>query len=74
MAKYDAAKYNRADLDTSFSRVGFHGELAVNLAGFVQVGGLYEDAGRPERRFAGSVAILPKLDVIKASAYYLRKT
>src|SRR5882724_6217264 len=72
-AKYDAAQAARTS-DTSFSQSGFHGELAVNLAGFVQVGGLYEDRqGDPNGASLGLFAILPKLDVIKASAYYLRK-
>jgi len=73
MAKYDAAQAARTS-DTSFSQSGFHGELAVNLAGFVQVGGLYEDRqGDPNGASLGLFAILPKLDVIKASAYYLRR-
>src|SRR6266481_1724896 len=73
MAKYDAAQAARTP-DTSFSQGGFHGELAVNLAGFVQVGGLYEDRqGDANGASLGLFAILPKLDVVKASAYYLRK-
>src|SRR6266478_1367271 len=73
MAKYDAAQAARTS-DTSFSQGGFHGELAVNLAGYVQVGGLYEDRqGDPNGASLGLFAILPKLDVVKASAYYLRK-
>jgi hypothetical protein len=71
MAKYDAA---RRTTDSSFSQSGFHGELAVNLAGFLQVGGLYEDRqGDPNGASLGLFAILPKFDVVKASAYYLRK-
>ena len=73
VAKYDAALAAKAS-DTSFSQRGFHGELAVNLAGFVQVGGLYEDRqGDPNGASLGVFAILPKFDVVKASAYYLRK-
>jgi len=73
VAKYDAALAAKTS-DTSFSQRGFHGELAVNLAGFVQVGGLYEDRqGDPNGASLGVFAILPKFDVVKASAYYLRK-
>jgi len=40
----------------------------------VQVGGLYEDRqGDANGASLGLFAILPKLDVVKASAYYLRK-
>jgi hypothetical protein len=73
MAKYDAAVAAHSG-DTSFSERGYYGELALNFAGMVQVGGLYQDRqGDPNGASLGFFATLPKFDTIKASAYYLRK-
>jgi len=50
------------------------GELAFGFAGLLQIGGLYQDRqGDPNGASFGLFATMPKFDVIKASAYYLRK-
>jgi hypothetical protein len=73
VAKYDAALAARNG-DTSFSQSGFFGELAVNLAGLMQIGGMYQDRqGDPNGASLGLFATVPKFDVVKVSGYYLRK-
>lgn len=73
VSKFDAAQAARTG-DTSFSQRGYYGELAFTFAGLVQVGGLYQDRqGDPTGASFGLFATLPKFDVIKVSAYYLRK-
>jgi hypothetical protein len=73
MSKYDAAQAARTG-DTSFSRRGYYGEMAFTFAGLMQVGGLYQDGqGDPNGASFGLFAAVPKFDVIKVSAYYLRK-
>jgi len=76
VSKYDAAvaARNGANGDTSFSQRGYYGELAFNLAGMMQIGGLYQDRqGDPNGASMGLFATVPYFDVIKVSAYYLRK-
>ncbi|TMA41386.1 MAG: hypothetical protein E6J82_12690 [Deltaproteobacteria bacterium] len=73
VSKYDAAQAAHGG-DTSFSQRGYYGELAFGFAGLVQIGGLYQDRqGDPNGASFGLFATVPKFDVIKASAYYLRK-
>jgi hypothetical protein len=76
VSKYDAAVAARAAAngDTSFSQRGYYGELAFNFAGLMQIGGLYQDRlGDPNGASFGLFATVPYFDVIKVSAYYLRK-
>ncbi|HZR07442.1 MAG TPA: hypothetical protein VFA79_02590 [Myxococcales bacterium] len=76
VSKYDAAvaARNGANGDTSFSQRGYYGELAFNVAGMIQIGGLYQDRqGDPNGASMGLFATVPYFDVIKVSAYYLRK-
>jgi hypothetical protein len=55
-------------------RKGYYGELSFGFAGLVQVGGLYQDyEGDPTGASLGLFASLPKFEIIKLSAYYLRK-
>lgn len=55
-------------------RKGYYGELSFSFAGLVQVGGLYQDyEGDPTGASLGLFATLPKFEIIKLSAYYLRK-
>ncbi|MGZ6125100.1 MAG: hypothetical protein ACXWLR_09080, partial [Myxococcales bacterium] len=71
--KYDAAQAARTG-DTSFSQRGYYGELAFSFAGLMQIGGLYQDRqGDPNGASFGLFATVPSFDVIKVSAYYLRK-
>jgi hypothetical protein len=73
LPKFDAAQASRTG-DTSYSQRGYYGELAVGFAGLVQIGGLYQDRqGDPNGASFGVFATVPKFDVIKVSAYYLRK-
>jgi hypothetical protein len=59
---------------SAIDKKGYYGELAFGFAGFLQIGGLYEDyQGDPNGASLGLFATLPKLDLIKVSAYYLRK-
>jgi hypothetical protein len=58
----------------AIDRKGYYGELAFNFAGFVQVGGLYQNyEGDPAGASLGLFATLPKFETIKLSGYYLRK-
>jgi len=73
LPKYDAAQASRTG-DTSFSQRGYYGELAVNFAGLIQIGGLYQDRqGDPDGASFGAFATVPKFETVKLSAYYLRK-
>jgi len=54
-------------------RKGYYGELALNFAGFVQVGGVLQDYEGDNGASLGLFATLPKLEVVKISGYYLRK-
>jgi hypothetical protein len=73
VSKYDAAQGSRGS-DTSFSQHGYYGELAFGFAGLLQIGGLYQDRqGDPNGASFGLFATVPKFDVLKVSAYYLRK-
>jgi hypothetical protein len=59
---------------SAIDKKGYYGELAFGFAGFLQIGGLYEDyEGDPNGASLGLFATLPKLELIKVSAYYLRK-
>jgi hypothetical protein len=58
----------------SISRKGYYGELAFGFAGFLQIGGLYQDyEGDPAGASLGLFAVFPKIELVKISAYYLRK-
>jgi hypothetical protein len=73
VSKYDAAQGARTG-DTSFSQRGYYGELAFTFAGLMQIGGLYQDRqGDPNGASFGLFATVPNFDVVKVSAYYLRK-
>ena len=52
---------------------GYYGELAFNFAGLLQVGGVYQDYQSDYGASLGLFATLPKLEIVKLSAYYLRK-
>ncbi len=72
LPKYAAAQRARAAGGTP--RKGFYGELSFGFGGLVQVGGLYQDyEGDPYGASLGLFATLPKFELIKLSAYYLRK-
>ena len=75
--KYIAATdaHNAPGIDpTSIDRKGYYGELAFGFAGFLQIGGLYQDyQGDPNGASLGFFATLPKFELLKVSAYYLRK-
>lgn len=74
--KYVAAQtaHNTAADPGAIDRKGYYGELAFSFAGLVQVGGLYQDyEGDPAGASLGLFATFPKLEIIKLSAYYLRK-
>lgn len=59
---------------TSIDRKGYYGELALGFAGVLQLGGLYQDyQGDPNGASLGLFLSLPKFELIKMSAYYLRK-
>ncbi|TMA25109.1 MAG: hypothetical protein E6J88_10065 [Deltaproteobacteria bacterium] len=74
--KYVAAQHahlNAAD-PGAIDRKGYYGELAFGFAGILQIGGLYQDyEGDPAGASLGLFVTFPKLEVIKLSAYYLRK-
>ena len=58
----------------AIDRKGYYGELSFGFAGLLQVGGLYQNyEGDPAGASLGLFATLPKLEIIKVSAYYLRK-
>ncbi|MFN2546789.1 MAG: hypothetical protein ABR567_05110, partial [Myxococcales bacterium] len=58
----------------AIDRKGYYGELAFGFAGLLQIGGLYQNyEGDPAGASLGLFATFPKLEVIKISAYYLRK-
>jgi hypothetical protein len=75
--KYAAAyaSHNAPGVDRgSVERKGYYGELAFGFAGLVQIGGLYQDyEGDPQGASLGLFASLPKFELVKLSAYYLRK-
>jgi hypothetical protein len=75
--KYAAAyaAHNAPGVDRgAIDRKGYYGELSFGFAGFLQIGGLYQDyEGDPEGASLGLFASLPKFELIKISAYYLRK-
>jgi hypothetical protein len=74
--KYDVAQSEHlAAADKgAVDRKGYYGELALGFAGVLQLGGLYQDyQGDPNGASLGLFATLPKFDIIKLSAYYLRK-
>ncbi|HEX9578820.1 MAG TPA: hypothetical protein VF993_13790 [Myxococcales bacterium] len=55
-------------------RKGYYGELSFGFAGFLQIGGLYQDyEGDPQGASLGLFATFPKIELVKISAYYLRK-
>ncbi|MGZ6143745.1 MAG: hypothetical protein ACXWLM_10415 [Myxococcales bacterium] len=58
----------------AIDRKGYYGELAFGFAGLLQIGGLYQDyEGDPNGASLGLFATFPKLEIVKLSAYYLRK-
>jgi hypothetical protein len=74
--KYVAAQtaHTTAADPGAIDRKGYYGELAFGFAGFLQIGGLYQNyEGDPAGASLGLFATLPKLEVVKVSAYYLRK-
>lgn len=72
LPKYAAAQQARAAGGTP--RKGFYGELSFGFGGLLQIGGLYQDyEGDPNGASLGLFATLPKFELIKLSAYYLRK-
>ena len=74
--KFTAAQASHASAADpgAIDRKGYYGELAFGFAGFLQIGGLYQDyEGDPSGASLGLFATLPKLEIIKLSAYYLRK-
>lgn len=75
--KYAAAQFSHdaPGVDpTSIDRKGYYGELSFGFAGLVQIGGLYENyQGDPAGASLGLFATLPKFEILKLSAYYLRK-
>ena len=52
---------------------GYYGELAFNFAGLLQLGGVYQDYQGDFGASLGLFVTFPKLEIIKLSAYYLRK-
>jgi hypothetical protein len=55
-------------------RKGYYGELSFGFGGFLQIGGLYQDyEGDPQGASLGLFATFPKIELVKISAYYLRK-
>ncbi len=72
LPKYAAAQM--AKVAGGKPRKGYYGEVSFGFGGFVQVGGLYQDyEGDPNGASLGLFATLPKFELIKLSAYYLRK-
>ena len=74
--KYVAAQHAHTSAADpgAIDRKGYYGELAFSFAGFLQIGGLYQNyEGDPAGASLGLFATLPKFEVIKISAYYLRK-
>jgi hypothetical protein len=74
--KYEAAQHAHVTAKDpgAIERKGYYGELAFNFAGILQIGGLYQNyEGDPAGASLGLFATFPKLEVIKLSAYYLRK-
>src|SRR5207244_2789580 len=49
---------------------GYYGELAVNFAGLLQIGGVYQDYETDYGASMGLFATFPKLELIKLSGYY----
>ena len=52
---------------------GYYGELAFNLAGLVQIGGLLQDYEQDNGASLGLFVTVPKFETVKLSGYYLRK-
>ncbi|MCB9556966.1 MAG: hypothetical protein H6707_12740 [Deltaproteobacteria bacterium] len=52
---------------------GWLGELFIDLAGWIRVGGSYEDYEGPNNSAIILGLLLPKLSVIQAGAYYARR-
>ncbi len=52
---------------------GWLGELYLDFAGWVQVGGTYEDFDGPNNASLTLRLLLPKLSIVKAGAYYMRR-
>ena len=74
--KYAAAQasHDAAADPSAIDRKGYYGELALSFAGVLQIGGLLQDyEGDPNGASLGLFATLPKLEVVKIAAYYLRK-
>ena len=74
--KYEAAAaaHNTAADRNAIDKKGYYGELAFNFAGILQIGGLLQDyQGDPNGASLGLFATFPKLEIVKLSAYYLRK-
>ena len=69
--KAKAAREQKADPSTG--NQGYYGELSVNLAGFVQIGGTLQDYQSDSGASLGLYATVPKLEIIKVQGYYLRK-
>ena len=58
----------------AIDKKGYYGELAFGFAGFLQIGGLYQNyEGDPNGASLGLFATLPKIELVKISGYYLRK-
>jgi hypothetical protein len=55
------------------NKQGYYGELAFNFAGLLQIGGVLQDYQGDFGTSLGIFATFPKLEIIKLSAYYLRK-
>jgi hypothetical protein len=75
LPKFAAAQnaHNAAADPSAIDRQGYYGELAFNFAGLLQVGGLYQNyEGDPNGASLGLFVTLPRFEVIKVSAYYLR--
>jgi hypothetical protein len=74
--KYIAASRShlKAPDPGAIDKKGYYDELALGFAGFLQIGGLYQDyEGDPQGASLGLFATFPKIELVKLSAYYLRK-
>ncbi len=66
--------HNSARDPSAIDRKGYYGELAFGFFGLLQIGGLYQDyEGDANGASLGLFVVFPKLNLIKLSAYYLRK-
>lgn len=52
---------------------GWLGELYFDFAGWVRVGGTYEDYDGPDNAALTLSLLLPKLSIVKAGAYFMRR-